>query len=386
MSLPSMLLPLVMLSCGLLDGGAIDETCEDLPGGCGGGGDGGGDDTGSPITIAVDSLEPVYGLTTGGEPIVIRGGPFAADVQVRFGDEPAEVRTWLTDELRVLSPQASAAGWVDVTVTTSAGEGAKSQGYRYFRDGTGQTGMLGRVKRVRQTGALSSLGETGDAQVAFITPQADATIFDAVADSWDSCRRDWSPDLGWDLVDPGASSLTLTSQGGADPLVLAWDSAEVLFNGTDGDGEVDADLLVEGDSWGIDDFSGTDLPAFAIAEVVTLPPPLTLSSPDLESTALVLGIGELDFTWDEDATSTGLVLLLTLVDGGTGSQVEKVSCLVEDDGAFSVPPTTFQSWAAGLTLYVEIGRALETTSTLPLNNADTRLVGIHAILGAAVTE
>lgn len=376
---------LLLLSCGLLDGGAIDETCEDLPGGCGGA-DGGATDTGQPIVIAVESLDPLYGLTSGGEPVVIRGGPFAADVEVRFGDERAEVRTWLADELRVLTPQADQEGWVDVTVTTSAGEGTLAHGYRYFRDGSGMTGMIGRVERVEQVGALAALGETGAAQVAFLTPKAGASYFDTVADDWDSCRRNWSPDLGWVLVDPGAASLTLSSTDGADPLVLAWDEAEDLFNGSDGDGSVDVDLLQEGDTWEVLDFASSDFPAFDLPELVTLPGQVELTSPDLDSTSLSLGVGDLDFTWQQGTDGTGLVFLLNLVDGGTGTQVEQVSCLVADDGSFSVAPTTFQSWEAGLTLYIKVGRALETTSTLPLNQADTRLVGIHAVLGAAVTR
>lgn len=378
-------LALVLMSCGLFDGGGIDQTCEDLPGGCGGG-DGGGDDTGQVIPIAVDSIEPIHGLTTGDEPVVIRGGPFAADVQVRFGDEPAEVRTWLADELRVLTPQRSQEGWVDVTVTTSRGEGQRAQAYRYFRDGTDQTGMLGRLERVTQVGALASLGETGTVQLGFLTPQSDASIFDTIADGWDSCRRNWSPDLGWTLVDPGSESLTLTSSAGGADIVLAWDAAETWFNGTSGDGAVDADLLQVGDTWEVQGFTSSDLPEFDVQALVTLPEAPVISSPDLQSTSLALGAGDLDFVWRADSSSTGLVFLLTLVDGGTGSQVERVSCLVQDDGSFSVPPTTFQSWEAGLTLYIKVGRAVETTSILPLNNADTRVVGVNAVLGAAVTQ
>jgi len=373
----------LLAGCGLLDGGAITQTCEDLPQGCDGTTDGGGD-TAAPIDIAVDTLDPVYGLLAGGDSVLITGGPFAADALVTFGGQPAELRTWKTDELRVMTPASSTSGWTEVAVSTSAGSGANSKAYRYFRDGTGQVGMVGLIERSHPLGALASTGDAGLGTVAFIAPKAGTSWWLTQAPDWDTCRSSYVPSLGWEYWDPGTTVLELEGRDG-DHLPMAWDSVEQAYNGIDGTGTLPVDRIVPGEIYDIFDFGGTELPTFSAAAVTEIPAGLTVTQPELNSTTLRLGATDLSFAWDTTNTADGIYLTLTLANATSGDQIEKVTCLAVDDGAFTVPSDVFTQWSSGLTLYMKIGRGLESSATLPLNNADIGVVGAYALLGAAST-
>ena len=369
--------------CGLLTSGKIVKTCEDLAQGCPGAGDGGAD-TAPPIDIAVDSIEPAYGLLHGGESVLVHGGPFASDVQVSFGGQPAEVRTWQEKELRVVTPAASSPGWAEVTVSTSAGSGSNAKAYRYFVDGTDKVGMVGFVELTRPQGALASMGDAGTGMVALIAPQANTSMWMQQAPDWDTCRRDYNPSLGWEPWDPGATVLTLIGRAD-DQIPMAWNSTMQAYNGLDGSGQVPANRILPGEIYDLSDFSGTEFPTFSIDGVVEIPRSLDVSSPDLTSTSLRLSQTSLDFKWDATAPGDGIYLTLTLFDSISGTQLEQVTCTVIDDGAFTVPPNLFSQWSAGQTLYVKVGRGLQSSATVPLNDADVGVIGAYAVVGAAST-
>ncbi len=378
---------LLLSACGLFDGGSIDQSCEDTPEGCeqtgdGGVGDGGGT---TPLTIAVDAVEPTYGLMDGGESVSITGGPFAADATIAFGTKQATLRTWQEGELLVLAPSSSSEGWVDVTVTTGDGLGKRTSAYRYFRDGEGKTTALGQFEYLRSVGSLASIGDTASARVGFISPKAGATWYNRYSDGWDSCRRNWDPDLGWEPLDPQADSLDLAEYGGTASLNLVWDAAESHFSGTDGSGQVPTTSLPQGGTWDLLSVDSQDWPAFEIEGFLRMPSTFDLSSPNLE-TGTSIAQNALSFVWRADTSSSGVLIELTLADPLTGEEIERVSCQATDDGAFTVPSTAFQSWEADKTLYIKIGRTIETVTTLALNGGDVRIVGSLSTMGALTSD
>lgn len=376
---------LVLSACGLFDAGEIEQSCEDTPEGCAtsdGGGDGG---TTGTITIAVDAVEPAYGVMDGGDTVTITGGPFAADAVVTFGTREASLRTWKETELLVQTPSSSTEEWVDVSVTTSEGLGKQISAFRYFRDGEGKTTGLGMIEYLRPVGVLSTQGDSASGKVGFISPKSGATWYDQYSDGWDSCRRNWEPDLGWAPADPGAASLDLSEYGGSGSISLAWDAAESHYNGTDGDGDIPTTSLPLGGTWDLLPISSDDWPSFSVEGLFRMPSSFELTSPRLD-TETTLAQNQVVFVWTPDTSSSGVIIEATLVDPSSGSQLERVSCLATDDGAFTVPSSAFQSWASGLTLYLQIGRTIETVSLLPLNRGDLRIVGSVATIGAATTN
>lgn len=380
-----MILLLLAGCAGLFDAGLIDQTCEDLPLGCDGGGDGGAD-TGPDVEIAVTSLEPVYGLTDGGTSVSISGGPFAADAIVTFGDADARLRSWTETELLVEAPPVSSDGWVSVSVQTSQGAGSADRAYRYFDDGTDRTGLVGFVQFRHPVGTLASQGDKASATLQFLEPENDDGWWATYASGLGSCHRDYNPSLGWEPIDPGADTLVIKGPAGAS-VALAWDSAEQAYNGVDGSGDVPADTVEPGTSWSIEAFGGTELPEFALDDLVTVPEPFTLSSPAITgSTTAVLTPEDLDFRWDGAGTADAVFLDLTLANASTGEQVQRVTCVVEDTGTYSLASGAFDEWAAGMVLYIKVGKAVEARGVLPLDGSDVRVLGAYTISGAATTD
>ena len=73
-------------------------------------------------TPAVTGISPARGLVAGGANVTVIGSGFNGATAVNFGQVPApDVAVASNTKLTVTSPQAAAAGAVDVTVTTTAG-------------------------------------------------------------------------------------------------------------------------------------------------------------------------------------------------------------------------------------------------------------------------
>lgn len=379
---------LLMAACsGLFDNGVIDETCEDLPGGCDGPAGDDGIDTAPPQVISIEGVDPAYGLSAGGDDVVIVGGPFDASVAVSFGARDATIVSWQPGNVRVTTPAASELGWTSIGITTDDGEGSLEEAFAYFADGEGETGMLGELQYRESVGSLAGLGDSGFGRLQFIEPDTGASWWQTWTDAVGRCKTDYQPDTGWVSRDPGASTMTLTNAHSG-TLDLAWDSALQAYNGQDGSGTIDAGDMVAGSTWSIAAFSGAEFPEFGIDDMVTIPDDFELLAPEalLASTSETLGQDELSFRWSGSGQGDGVVIEVRLVDPGTGSELQEVTCVAEDEGSFTVPASTLTAWEAGLTMYVTVGRAVETNAELPLDRSDVRIVGSYVLVGAVTTE
>jgi IPT/TIG domain len=86
-------------------------------------------ETSAPTVTAVS---PTSGPVAGGEHVTVTGTGFTGASEVSFGTVPASNLAVASDtQLSVTSPQAAAAGPVDVTVTTPAGTSAASPADQY---------------------------------------------------------------------------------------------------------------------------------------------------------------------------------------------------------------------------------------------------------------
>ena len=105
----------------------------------------------------MSSVEPAFGSTAGGSTLVLTGAGFNETAEVWLGGVSAEVVSVGPAELIVESPPASAAGLVNVQVSTSA-ETATLDEARYWADATGEVSLVGGVVRFNQVGGYWSDG------------------------------------------------------------------------------------------------------------------------------------------------------------------------------------------------------------------------------------
>jgi len=66
--------------------------------------------------------------------------------------------------------------------------------------------------------------------------------------------------------------------------------------------------------------------------------------------------------------------------------LEEVSCVVDDDGSFTIPSSAFAGWSADAQILMLVGRVKEPSGEIPFNNARSGLVGVQWAAGAMITQ
>lgn len=133
---------------------------------------------------------------------------------------------------------------------------------------------------------------------------------------------------------------------------------------------------------------GGGLDGMAVSGITRTPGDFALLTPALGGAQpIALGPEDLSFTW-ASAGADAVYLLVQRRDLDDLTRVvEEVGCVVADDGAFTLPADAWDgAWTSGQWIYVYAGAATEADGIVPLNGADSRMVGISWQLGAALAE
>ena len=172
-----------------------------------------------PVSVA--SVEPAWGLTTGGEELVIRGKGFSEDVEVSFGGAVAEVTRASTDTLYVTAPAHEGEGEVDLAVSRGDIVGHLDGGYTYWADGEGLIGLVGSIWYFQKRGGYWSASEQDEANVQLraISPVAEFDYSKSWAASLDTCE-----------ANPVFVAITANNEDVARFNQIRFCSAKVYFN------------------------------------------------------------------------------------------------------------------------------------------------------------
>jgi len=317
--------------------------------------------------------------------VTINGGPFDASSSVHFGTSTATVTSQSATSLVVTSPSYTSEGPVDVKVTTSSGSNTSPSGFTYYEDGTGKAGVVGAIEWYEYAGSYwSGITESfGAAWATFIIPD-DFEIYEwLVAPSLDTCVSDYTSASKVYVYDLGISALTLTGPAGS-TLSLPWDSSSYLFQ--------DSDLNSSGQyyangSYDLDEVTGSSIfPDFELSSFVETPSSFNISSPSITGSSVAsLSRGQLSFSWTGSDGDYVMIQMSLYNNAGTGYD-EVVTCAVADDGSFTVPSSTWTNWSANRQVTVLFGRAKKSSVTLPFNNAEDRVVGLHWLIAAFFSQ
>ncbi|MFZ5481820.1 MAG: IPT/TIG domain-containing protein [Myxococcota bacterium] len=349
-------------------------------------GDADADTDTEPGSLAISEVSPAYGTTAGNDVVTITGGPFdgsARDISVRFGGNSATVTSVASDTLVVTTPAASAEGSVDVAISTPTATGSIPSGFTYFADGTGLAGVVGELNWYDVVGGYWQSGtqDWGDGWMTIVDP-VDFEFWHLYSDSLDSCQRNYSYAEEvwiWDLGVPGAD---LKSANG-NTITLVWDATSGLFS----DDDIANTLYTQNSAYDLDEIEGDGVPAFDIPDVVYGAGSFSVNQPQVAgSTAPRVQRTNLQFSWSGATASDAVLIILQLMDSTGNAVAETVTCAVRDDGSFTVPSSSFQSWANNRVMYVFVGRGEKPTGTMPLNGARSEMAGIYWVVGAAQTQ
>lgn len=371
-----MLVPTTLLV--LLAGCQLAERM-DLQGELNGTADGGGSDGGVEGAPQLDEVEPSHGLTTGGSQITLFGQNLDENAEVFFGDEPATLGQVSSGSVTVTLPASAVAGPVDVTVRNSAGQSVLDDGFRYWTDGTGKTGAIGYLGRTDYVGDNWDGGPstTVSAVVGFVEPTT-FTWFDLYASGLDQCASNRSVSSSLVFFDPGLDQLELVS--GSTAIELPWDASQDYFSASDLN---TTDFLFSA-KYDLDEVTVGDLGTFGIEGLIQTPSSsLKITSPDIENDLPFLS-KSLPITWTGGYGETAIIEL-TLLDVSSSAVDEVVTCVVQDDGSFTVPSSVWQGWESLRFMMVGLSTTRSTTATIPMNNASVDVLGIYSKVGIGYT-
>ena len=363
-------------------GGGADGGADGADGGTDGGADGaegggdGGEDPKEPL--AITAVSPSYGYVTGGQVVTVTGGPFDATAAVQIGGALATVSAWTPTQLTVTTPPASRPAGVRVTVETDTHEGSLSDGYTYYADGRGYTGLVGYVEYAESIGGYWESSFTyGGALAIFVEPDQDLAFWQFTASGIDTCANDasFSPTISAYVEDPGVASLTLRPNSGS-ALTLPAD-------GTGGYAttSLSPSQFVDGATWQLDALSGSSLPALAVPSVARALYTPSISSPAMTGTTAPNIARNFAVRWTPSGASW--VQITTSLENGYGTDGwETVTCVAADDGNFSVQTSLFTSWPSGVVVNIAVSNVFDTPGgTLPWNGADARIATYNTVVG-----
>jgi hypothetical protein len=349
--------------------------------------DTGPDDTGSEDTVPVATLRglsPTFGPRGGGTAVALQGVDLHSSAEVRFGGELATLQSATAEALVVHTPAVSEAGWVDVDLLQGGSEERLLGAYRYLDldDASGLVGAMGALQWFDHVGEYWSSGTRDYGMLQLWIPSApSATPYrELFASTPDSCVSDGfavDSSAGLDLQ---GSAAGITGADGTD-LRPAWNPYERRYELDIRSGELGSDAIFDLSLTGL-----WDLPDFTVEGFARTPAPFSLSAPAMVGrTPISLERDELDLRWDEIEAEWVVVYIARLSADGH-QQLEILSCLATNDGAFSVPSEAWSGWQTGNQLYTYVGALREAQATVPLNNGDSSVAGISWQVGVILAR
>ena len=362
------------------DADADGDTDADADGDSDADADGDADSDSDADPPSVTGVTPEYGSNAGGNQLVISGSNFEGSPSVKLGSATATVVSSTASTITVTSPKTSESGYVDVSVTTSGGTDKLTTGFYLFPDAKGKAGLLGSVDwNVYQGGYWTGAAPFGSAWVSLVDP-VDAHYWQFFSSSVDSCASNYTSAISFSVFDLGVS--TVNMKVGSRSIPLAWDSAGLQW----GAELVSADYKASS-TYSLDTVSSASYPDFTLASLATTPSAISLTSPNINSsTPPYLTRSNLRFQWTGAAGADYVLLDLILSRDGnldTASIINEVTCWVNNDGDFTVPPSMFSSWPTTGVLYILVGAVSEGgTSVMPTDNSESRVVGGYWVIGA----
>lgn len=334
------------------------------------------------VVISIESVDPEYGTTAGGEEITITGGPFDSSTGVWFGANAATVVSVTSSRIVVDAPAGNAEAEVDVRVRTDDGEGTLVSGYAYYEDGTGMTGVVGEIWWLDQVGTYwgSATTDSGGAWVQFVHPIAEGygeLLFNSGTDGCTSGYTGTTPRA----YDPSLADIDVSTPTGA-YINLTWDATGQAFSLDD----MSNTKYTPGGSYDLGTIRPTGLPAFAVPDLAEVPSGFSVSVPSIGGSSVPrVSRSSFNLTWSGSGGDY-MVAYLAMWNAGGTDWGEVATCVLRDDGSFTVPSATFSSWPTDRQLDIILGRVKIAGGTVPFNNADSQVAGVYMVYGATFTQ
>ena len=279
-------------------------------------------------------------------------------------------------ELVVTTPNYSGTGWVSIDVANDAGSNFTGKAHQYWEDGTGTYGTTGAIEWYTMVGGYwSSPSDFGAATIVFTAPTTTSYYELAYANALDTCELNYASTASFSALLPNTTSLSLNKPATGSISLLQDTTYNYIYAEDLGSGD-----FIENATYSLSPITtDPDFPSFSMKGIVETPASFKVSSPAIHGTSPPNVSQSTSLSW---GGSGGDYMLAYFLRYEGSAIIDEVSCVMKDDGSFTVPSTVWSDWSKGDQVSVLIGRALEPSTTLPYNNADNGVVGILWMYGA----
>ena len=186
----------------------------------------------------------------------------------------------------------------------------------------------------------------------------------------DTCTLNYASTATFTALLPNTSSLALTKPT-TGRVSLAQDATYNYIYSK----ELTSSDFTVGSTYGLNPITtDPDFPEFSMKGIIETPATFKVSAPAIHGTSPPNVSQSTTLSW---SGSGGDYMIAYFLRYEGSAVIDEVSCVMKDDGSFTVPSTVWSDWSKGDQVSVLIGRAIESSTTLPYNNADNGVVGIH---------
>ncbi|MEZ4240087.1 MAG: IPT/TIG domain-containing protein [Myxococcota bacterium] len=356
--------------------GVVGPGGGNTPGGAPAGDD--DDDATSGVPLRIDDVQPTFGSNGGGVEVEITG-QFDDETQLWIDGKEARILELESDRALVEVPPSNAEGWVDVTATSGSRDAALGDGFQYWADGRGLSGMVGEAAYVDIVGDYwLDPTDWNYASIAFTRP-ADHDPMAEYATSLGSCQFEYSSGYVPVFYDPGANYLELS--GGGSTARLDPQGNGVFQKGPDAG--IVANQVYDLTAVGGD----ADWPVDSVNNLVEIPRSFNVTTPNLDRANPPNTSRAISLAWSGSGGDYVTIYLLRQRPSGQNWIDDGyVTCAVPDTGSFTVPANTWPDWSSGDLIHIQVGRAIERHVELDYNGSEAGLVGLFVVYGAALAN
>jgi hypothetical protein len=173
------------------------------------------------------------------------------------------------------------------------------------------------------------------------------------------------------------STLQLSNELGR-TIDLTWDGISYSYQNDD----LDSSDYFASHSYSLRDVSDPDAPSLEVENFIQTPEFIEVTTPDFTGFSPPNVRRDQAFTWTR---GTGdYVWIIGIKWNAAYTAVEqRIQCIANDDGRFSIPFSAWDSWATGRMVYFYIGHGNESGAEIWYNGSESRVSAMSYILGAA---
>jgi hypothetical protein len=337
--------------------------------------------------ISIESVSPPYGPLSGGQSVLISGGPFGDSAVVTFGEAEAETTLVTANEIVATVPVQDVAGAVTVSVVVGSDGGQREGGYTYFDNAEGLAGTLGWSTWAELTGGYWNGGSysVGAIRFLFLEP-LDLHAWQLTTPTMDSCVGDGEYSYTGDIfvLDLGVEEVTLIPQVG-EPFTVPYNPSGATNNYFFELDPISQSSFVSGGWYDLDLMTSGTLAGLAADDFFRNTSPLEVLEPAISgSTAPTVTPDQL-FRWTP-ASNAWVELSMGVVSADGTVFEDFVTCIAADDGEFQMDSTKFAAWASGRQINVYVTAVREAGGVLEHNFSDSRIVGQSQLIGAGFSR